>query len=80
LNGHDRNSDFSNLIYSYFNTSISFWKKAILSVIVVLPVSGNQLGPTEETKENGNFADLGLAFAISELYSASLASEEILKR
>jgi len=42
--------------------------------------SGNQLGPTEETKENGNFADLGLAFAISELYSASLASEEILKR
>jgi len=58
LNGHDRNSDFSNLIYS----------------------SGNQLGPTEETKENGNFADLGLAFAISELYSASLASEEILKR
>ena len=29
-------------------------------------------GPGEETKENGNFADLGLAFAISELYSAPL--------
>ena len=38
--------------------------------MVVLPVSGNQLGPTEETKENGNFADLGLACAISDLYSA----------
>ena len=37
--------------------------------MVVLPVSGNQLGLTKETKENGNFADLGLAFAISELYS-----------
>lgn len=37
-------------------------------------------GLIEETKENGNFADLGLAFAISELYSTSLASEEILKR
>jgi hypothetical protein len=37
-------------------------------------------GLIKETKENGNFADLGLAFAISELYSASLASEEILKR
>jgi len=59
---------------------LSFWKKAILSVMVVVPVSGNQLGLTKETKENGNFTDLGLAFAISELYSASLASEEILKR
>ena len=48
--------------------------------MVVLPVSGNRLGMTKETKENGNFADLGLAFAISELYSAPLASEEILKR
>ncbi len=48
--------------------------------MVVVPVSGNQLGLTKETKENGNFANLGLAFAISELYSASLASEEILKR